>query len=677
MSKRLPFFLLASLLATLATAAPADVPEEEAEDKDEKIVYGQTIVVTGSRIEEEIAEAPVSLSVIDAAKIETTPARNYADLLRGVPGLNVIQTSARDLNFTSRGATSTLSTSQLTLVDGRSVYLDFFGFVMWDLLPVGFNEIEQIEILRGPGSAVWGANALNGVINVRTKTPRALDGGSVMVSGGERGAFGASLMWADAVDEQMSYKISASYFEEDAWDRSDTLPSGEPLPPSAVFENEGTEQPKFSVRFDYEPDMDQGWIFEGGTALTSGIIHTGIGPFSVDDSTFVGFGRVSYRRGALDTMFYLNRLDGNGTNLINGLDFDFETTVFNAEMTHRKVIGTKQVLVWGGNGRTSTFDLSIAPLDDSRTELGAFLEDRITLSDKVQVNVGARVDWFDTIGTTFSPRTSLLVKPHEDHTLRFAYNRAFRAPSLVQNYLLTVIPNAIVLPGVGQFVFPTSAVGNPDLREEQMDAIELGWIANVAERATLSVAWYRNETKDVMDFFPSQFYSADDPPPGWPLPPMFVPPFTLPKQFTYRNVGKVIDMGVEVSADVWLTNGVSTTLTYAWQDDPEIEDETGTLILNTPPTNSFGAQLNFDRNTWFGSFGLTFTDEAFWSDVLDSRFWGTTDSYWLVNASIGVRLADRYVAQLRATNLFNEEVQQHVFGDIIGRRVAGEVRVGF
>ena len=91
-----------------------------------------------------------------------------------MPGVNVTQVSARDVNITTRGATSTLSTSQLALVDGRSIYLDFFGMVMWDLVPTNPHEIKQIEVIRGPASAVWGANAMSGVVNVITKTPREL-----------------------------------------------------------------------------------------------------------------------------------------------------------------------------------------------------------------------------------------------------------------------------------------------------------------------------------------------------------------------------------------------------------------------------------------------------------------------------------------------------------------------
>ncbi|MFC2172632.1 TonB-dependent receptor plug domain-containing protein, partial [Acidobacteriota bacterium] len=249
-------FCLTLILAPTVPAAAEDQDngieaegqdrEDAREEKDsppEKPQHEEIIVVTPSRVEQDITESPVSVTVIRPEHMETSPADSYADLMRGVPGLNVVQMSARDMNFSSRGSTGTLATSQLALLDGRSIYQDFFGFVMWDFLPMSLEEVDRIEILRGPGSAVWGANALSGVVNVRAKTPRQLDGGLFSLGYGERDTFSAYFRWADAM-EKVSYKLSASYYTQDPWDRQDTLPNGDPLPPTAVYENEGTEQPK-------------------------------------------------------------------------------------------------------------------------------------------------------------------------------------------------------------------------------------------------------------------------------------------------------------------------------------------------------------------------------------------------------------------------------------------------
>ncbi|HYU80881.1 MAG TPA: TonB-dependent receptor plug domain-containing protein, partial [Vicinamibacterales bacterium] len=135
---------------------PAQKPEDE-----QPPVFTEQVVVTAARVEQQLVNAPATVSVITSEVIQSTPATNYAELFRSVPGVNISQTSARDFNITMRSAASTLSTSQLALVDGRSIYLDFFGFIMWDLLPVNPNEIRQIEVIRGPASAVWGANAMN------------------------------------------------------------------------------------------------------------------------------------------------------------------------------------------------------------------------------------------------------------------------------------------------------------------------------------------------------------------------------------------------------------------------------------------------------------------------------------------------------------------------------------
>src|SRR5262249_2131819 len=154
------------------------------------------------------------------------------DLLRTVPGMNVIQMSARDINMTARQGTATLANSQLVMLDGRSIYLDFFGLVLWDFVPQSPNEIKQIEVVRGPASAGWGANALTGVVNIITKTPRESQGLGVNLNaglfsrdGGSREAdgkgysFGGNFSYANAPNDKISYRLSGGYFNADPYSR--------------------------------------------------------------------------------------------------------------------------------------------------------------------------------------------------------------------------------------------------------------------------------------------------------------------------------------------------------------------------------------------------------------------------------------------------------------------------
>src|SRR5262245_5845281 len=130
------------------------------------------VVVTAARTESTVINAPATMTVLQGNVLKNAAAQSYSDLFRAVPGINVIQTSPRDVSLTSRQATLTVPTSQLVLVDGRSIVLDFFGHVMWDWVPANVADIKQIEVVRGPASAVWGSNALTGVVNVVTKRPR-------------------------------------------------------------------------------------------------------------------------------------------------------------------------------------------------------------------------------------------------------------------------------------------------------------------------------------------------------------------------------------------------------------------------------------------------------------------------------------------------------------------------
>ena len=226
---------------------------------EEPPTYEEVVVVTGSKIEQKLVDAAATMTVLTGQMIQGSPSQSFADLMRAVPGLNVTQISARDVNMTSRGATSSLATGQLTLLDGRSIYLDFFGFVMWDFLPVNFGELKQIEVIRGPASAVWGANALHGVVNVITKAPREMqgttatlgfggfsrpDGDTCLDSDGD--ACGSSIFYvsgthAQAVNDRWAFKLSAGAYTQDPM----TRPSGQhPERPHAADAVSGVSEPR-------------------------------------------------------------------------------------------------------------------------------------------------------------------------------------------------------------------------------------------------------------------------------------------------------------------------------------------------------------------------------------------------------------------------------------------------
>ena len=718
-------------------AKPAATDKKEPKPAGEQAPrYEEQVVVTASKVEQQLVNAPATVSVIGQQALASRASQDYAGLFRAVPGVNVTQTSARDLNITSRGATGTLSTTQLALIDGRSVYLDFFGFVGWDFLPVNFAEIKQIEVIRGPASAIWGANAMTGVVNIITKTPREMQGTSITmgfgtfnrdVDGqttdpGNGGTFYTNLTHARAINDRWSYKVSAAFYGSDPFARPVGTIDNSFHTPYPAFSNTGTEQPKFDGRVDYDfADGMSKLVVAGGYAGTSGIIHTGIGPFQIEQGTNTSYVKGTYTRNALRAQFFTNILDGTAPALLSiGVDgkpiqFAFNTKTYDFDVSNISTIGTRHVLSYGGNIRHNGFDLSIAPLGSSRNEQGVYIQDEMFLSEKFRWQLGVRMDHFDVLAdVVFSPRTTLMFKPQESQTFRASYNKAYRAPSLTNNFLDVTILNQLDLGALNPafagrlYTFPVEALGNQNLGEHSLDAFEIGYSGVIANRASVSAAWYYNIMVDEIYFTQVASYSSKNVPPGWPLPPSvldqliagnaFGPGLGLPSGYSYLNssslagctggtdCGKVRTQGIELGLDVTVSNHVNAFANYSWQSNPSLTTgaipdprETGkSSEYNFPPNNRFNIGMNASYGRFFGDLAVSYQGEAYWQDVLDARYAGTTDPFTLLNGGFGARwMGGKFITSIKGTNLANQEVMQHVFGDVIKRSVVGEVKVVF
>jgi outer membrane receptor protein involved in Fe transport len=698
------------------TAAPAAQPPEKdpaaTQKPEEPAKYEETVVVSASRSEEKLINAPATMSVITSDAIQNAPSKNFADLLRTVPGLNVAQVSARDINVTSRGATGTLATGQLALLDGRSLYQDFFGFVMWDFLPVNFDEVKQIEVIRGPASAVWGANALYGVVNVITKSPREMQGTTAVVGFGgfDRGSEpDAGSLWyvsgthAQAINDTWSYKISAGGYSQDPMarptgtvpcDRPSVCPSG-PRGTYPAFKNEGAAQPKIDGRVDYDYPDGRKLSISGGVSGTEGIMHTGIGPFDITSGSVMGYAKANYSKQGFHASFFTNILNGDADNLLTSdaqgkpIAFNFDTSTYDFEASNVQTFASKHVVSYGGNLRFNRFQLSIAPNADNREEFGGYVQDEIFLSSRFRWVVGGRVDHFDFLNDfVFSPRTTFMIKPSEDQTIRLSYNRAYRSPSVINNFLDLVIARPINLglfsPALAGQIYPLPVAiqGNPDLKEQSLDAFEIGYSGVVAKRATVSAAFYINNLKNDILFTQdrSVLYTPQNPPPGWPLPPAvigLVPGGSFPARFTYLNFGKSTQRGLELGVNGPVTADIDAFVNYSWQGTPDPKDF-DLSELNIPAKNRMNVGFTYSHGRYLGDLSVNYSGSAFWQDVLDDPFHGTTKGYTLVNGGVGVRWSkNKVTTSLKVVNLANQKVQQHVFGDILKLQVVGEMRVRF
>ncbi len=347
------------------------------------------------------------------------------------------------------------------------------------------------------------------------------------------------------------------------------------------------------------------------------------------------------------------------------------------------------------------------------------MQDEILIGDKVRWVIGGRYDDVDPLEDgVFTPRTSLLISPTQHHTFRLSYNEAFRTPSVINSYLDATV---LVGPPSGAFFVPARAQGpsllGVDLVEEHMTAYEVGYVGTYDNGMTLTVAAYENTTEDSIDFYTAAEYGgANIPPfivpPGLPptlrfcfvipptpaplapaqfrgCPPVGVVPGTsipvvgfgglFPSNFSYRNIGEVVDRGVEFGLQHRMAGAWSWFVNASWQDDPEFEGITDTSEQNLPPEWRANFGIGYDVGSWFVNGNVNYQDEAFWGDVnLGPSTVGFTDAFTMVNAAIGVRLMDEQLTlQVIGNNIFDEEVQQHFFGDIISRKITGQVAYRF
>ena len=370
--------------------------------------------------------------------------------------------------------------------------------------------------------------------------------------------------------------------------------------------------------------------------------------------------------------------------------FKFNTKTYDVELGNINTIGTRNVLSYGGNVRFNNFDLSIAPRGDSRTEIGGYIQDEIFLNDKVRLSLGARVDKFDNIDDpVFSPRAALILKPKADHAMRVSYNKAFRSPSLINNFLETTIINQFNLGAINPaltgvaYNFPVRAIGNEDLTEESTQSFEVAYTGVISNRATVSAAVYFTKNRDEIFFTQTGRYRAAAPPPGWPLPPVVLevlPPPCATAVVHHRRPAVGVQLPQSRHGE---EQGLRARRRRRGQPGAQRlrqlfvsgRARAGLRAVGDQPAADQPLQrrLQLQPGPLLGNLSVSYVDDAFLQDVLDARFAGPTEAYTQVNGAFGVKfLRDKLTATIKVINLLDEDIQSHVFGDILKRQVIGE-----
>jgi iron complex outermembrane receptor protein len=513
--KRLVPLLAVTLLLTIPACSqekPDDLANKSLEDL-------MTIEVTSvSKREQKISRAASVIFVISQEDIRRSGATNIPDLLRMVPGLDVAQINANAWAVSARGLNSRFSNELLVLLDGRSVYTPTFDGVLWDVLDLPLEDIERIEVIRGPGASVWATNAVNGVINIITRKASDTPGAMVVAGGGTVDQGFGTLQYGGSIGKDTSFRVFTKYFNQDHFPGSNGQDGGDGWNLSrAGFRSDTVLSSKDTLTF--EGDLYRGREGDPGGNLTS--ITS---PPLQDVQMQVNLGG-GYLQAVWDHA-YSSRSDSNlqlAYDEYERNDVLGETRgTFDIAFQHHIAWGDRQNLVWGVEYRNSdsrTVGSLLVSLDppNLKTQLfSSFLQDEIILvPDRLFLTVGTKIEHDYYTGWDAQPSVRVAWTPNARRTIWAAVSDADRSPAAID---ASIVNN---LGGVAGPNGPAALrlLGNPNLENEKTIAYEAGYRMSLAEHLSLDFAAYYNDQFDQETTEPGMPFFEPA-----PLPPHLVLP---------------------------------------------------------------------------------------------------------------------------------------------------------
>ena len=509
-------------------------------------------VTSVSKKEQRLSQVAAAVYVITQEDIRRSGATCIPEALRMAPGVQVSRIDANKWAVSVRGFSSRWSNKLLVLMDGRVVYSPMFGGVYWDVQDTLMEDIERIEVIRGPGGTVWGANAVNGVINVITKHTRDTQGGLLTAGGGsEEQGFGSARYGGKT--GKASYRGYAKFFQRNHL----TSATGAP-------EADDWNGLRGGFRMDWEPsERDavtlQGDLYqnnEGGTVAT----HSFQPPFN---------GSSDYRAGAsgenvlarwkhvlsegseTEVQIFFDRAQNASASYTEAVD------TYDLEFQHRVKVGSRHDMQWGLGGRFISdhmrSDATERWVPESRKQplFSAFWQDEIALvENRLSLTLGSKVEHNVYTGFEFSPSVRLAWTPSLRSTVWASVAQAVRTPARVQRDARV---DLATFPGAGGSVDVLSLFGSPSFDSEKLRAHELGYRFQPVKGIFLDLAAFYNvyhHLKSTQTLAP--FYE--------PVPA----PAHLVIPLTFANQGKANSYGLELAPAWSVTENWRLSASYSW-----------------------------------------------------------------------------------------------------------------
>ena len=416
-------------------------------------------VVSASRRREKALDAPASISIVEAAEIQARPALSVSEHVRDQPGVDYAKTGLVQSNVVARGFNNVFSGALLTLTDNRIARVPSLRLNAQNFIPATSQDIERIEVVLGPGSALYGPNSANGVMHIITRSPFNSAGTAVSIGGGERSLASGSMRHAGVVNPHLAYKISAQYYTGTDWSFVDSVevdtrarPIAAGADPESLLigaREDQVERSSAEVRLDVRPVDDLTAIYTFGYNQGTHVEQTGAGAGQAKAWTY-NFHQIRALYGDLFVQYYRNQSDANDTYLLRtGEPIVDRSTLDVFQVQHAYGLGGRQRFTYGLDAqftrpRTEGTITGANEEDDAIDEIGAYLQSETGLTPQLDLVLSLRHDSHSRLDEAeISPRAGLVYKPQETQSFRLTWNRAFSTPSTNNLYLdLLALPGA-------------------------------------------------------------------------------------------------------------------------------------------------------------------------------------------------------------------------------------------
>ena len=616
----------------------ASTPENEFLDMDLSQLMNVTITSV-SKKKQRLSEAAAAVYVITQEDIRRSGVTHIAEALAMAPGIQVARISASKWSVSSRGFAGYTSNKLLVLMDGRSVYSPAYSGTFWDMQNTLLEDIDRIEVIRGPGGTIWGANAVNGVINIITKKSADAHGGLVRVGAGDQESAQAAARFGGALNPKADGRVYLSGNDRS----SNTLAS------DGSDANDGWRNIQGGFRLDGQPESHSEWTLQGD--LYQNRADQILYPYWIEGPPYLTSNYGDIDAGGANLLGrYRHELSDSSVITVqayydyNDREESYYRQTFNTidvDLQYETLLGEKNSITMGAGYRQikGEFDTSFQlQLEDDTDRLySAFLQDQLKLiSDKLWLTMGVKLEHNDNTGNEWQPSGRILWKPVENHSLWASVARAVRTPSMIEEngrILAAAYPTPSGLA-------TTYVQGSSSFESETALAYEAGYRWQATSTLSLDTAFFYNEYDKLYNLFP--IMKAD----GLDL--------------AFINGSSGDGYGFEAAIDWKPAPWLSFALTYSYLNMNLAPDKAGNSIAGdanfvneTSPSHQFSLRSSVDvSRDWQANFWLRYTDEItnrsgvdLLSDgiLIDSYFLFDVNIIWIPTDNLEVMLAGQSV----------------------------------